>query len=185
MADDAVHEGLVSRYREHAETMTYLKRAKLLRQIWDRLGTHGAVAKSCKVKTQVVEQHLVLANATAEVQRLVQDGKVSPTHAIQLIRQERRGGRPAQELLRMAIAKATAEGRTQATPKDLDRKQWDLPPRKRLRTMVQRLDGVAAQATRLLEEGRFEDRKRTGIYVTEEEARLLSELVLVSKEPGQ
>jgi len=51
--------------------------------------------------------------------------------------------------------------------------------------MVQSLDGVAAQASRLLEEGRFVDRKRTGIYVTEEEARLLSELVLVSKKPGQ
>lgn len=185
MADDAILEGLLRQYREQAETMTYLKRAKLLLEIWALLGSHGAVAKACEVKTQVVEQHLVLANAAPEVQVFVQDGKVSPTHAIHLIRQERRGGRPAHELLRMAIAKATAEGRAQATPKDLDRKQWDLPPRSRLRKMVQSLDGVAAQASRLLEEGRFVDRKRTGIYVTEEEARLLSELVLVSKKPGQ
>lgn len=42
MADDAILEGLLRQYREQAETMTYLKRAKLLLEIW---GSWGATAQ--------------------------------------------------------------------------------------------------------------------------------------------
>lgn len=90
-----------------------------------RLGQSvSEIAKGVGRTSQHVESMLVLAEANADVQGLVNSGAVSATTAIETVREH---GEKAGDLLAKKLAEAKAQGKTKVKPSAI--KQW-APPRK-------------------------------------------------------
>lgn len=86
--------------------------------------TAADIAKGVQQKVPHVEAMLVLAEANADVQALVDKGAVSATTAIEVVRTH---GEKAGELLAQKFSEAKAKGKTKVKPSSL--KAW-VPPRK-------------------------------------------------------
>lgn len=88
--------------------------------------TEQIARKSAKTR-QHVESMLLLANANSDVQRLVRDGSVAATTAIEAVRKH---GEKAGQVLASAVEAASKQGKSRATssmvrPPALPRKVWE------------------------------------------------------------
>ena len=75
------------------------------------------IAKELRVTPAFVGQLHTLSGSPAEIQRLVKEGTISATHAIETVKQH---GEKAEEVLTAAVEKAKGKGKSKATAKDTD-----------------------------------------------------------------
>ncbi len=96
--------------------------------------TAADIAKGVQQQVPHVEAMLVLAEANADVQALVDKGAVSATTAIDVVRKH---GEKAGELLAQKFSEAKAKGKTKVKPSSL--KAW-VPPRKMVTTIYSTIE---------------------------------------------
>lgn len=75
------------------------------------------IAKELRVTPAFVGQLHTLSSSPMEIQRMVKEGTISATHAIETVKQH---GEKAEEILTAAVVKAKAKGKGKATAKDTD-----------------------------------------------------------------
>lgn len=112
---DAVFEMLNS---QESLDVDPVSRAEAYLQLSNQNQTNAAIAARLGNKSaEHVAQMLFLAMAEESVKALVREDKISPTVVINLIKEEKQGGRNHVEAVEDMIANAEATGKTKATPK--------------------------------------------------------------------
>jgi DNA-binding transcriptional regulator YhcF (GntR family) len=127
--------------------------------VYKRLTNYGwqipEIAKRAAVTVQTVERALELNAAPEEIKELVRDKKVSATVAVNEMRTAQRAGSSKQEAaatLQKAVAKATAQGKSKATPKQVSKAKGKagLTPIKALNLVRDELHSAAVEDDKII-----------------------------------
>lgn len=108
--------------------------------------TNSKIAARLGKSSEHVAQQLILVGAEESVKALIRANRIMPTTVIELIKEQKQGGRNHVEVVEEMVAKAEAEGKEKATPKHRSAPVNPAAPKlkmKAVRTSLSSLVGIS------------------------------------------